>query len=107
MPGPAPLEVVGGCSTDVRSSVVSLLGGQRVPDVLRQHLPDAEPRNFIEEEQPLLMGFPSTFFLKTLSCVKGSRAQGRCSAAADNPKSSHLSAKAASAFAMHIPCEYL
>lgn len=111
MPGPALLEVVGGCCIDVRSSAVSLLGGQRVPNVLGQHLPDAEPRNFIEEEQPLLMGLPSTFFLKTLSCVKGPGAQRGCLVAADNPKSSHLSAKAApalhSALAIHIPHEYL
>lgn len=52
------------------------MGGQRVPDMLVQHLPDAEPSKSTQEEQPLLMGFLSTIFLKTLSCVKGPRAQG-------------------------------
>jgi len=62
--GPTHLEVVGGCSVVIRSSVVSPVGGQHVLSVVVQCLPDADPSNFTPEEQPLLMGFLSTIFVK-------------------------------------------
>lgn len=59
------------------------MGGQCIPTLLFQPLPDAEPNNFT---QPLLMGFLNTIFLKTLSCVKGPGARGECLAAVYQPK---------------------
>lgn len=54
--------------------------------MLVQRLPDAEPRNLTQKEQPLLMGFFSTIFLKTLSSVEGRSAQGECLITAYQPK---------------------
>lgn len=46
----------------------------------------------LNTQQPLLMGFLSTIFLKTLSCVKGPGAQGECLVAVYQPKQIHFSA---------------